>query len=72
MRFRSDCGMENFKLIRLPRLTFTIKCRFFPSPHGATAPSELGPSHYRSFTITLNDTHAILSRAPLDEWLSVP
>jgi hypothetical protein len=34
--------------------------------HGATAPSELGPSHYRGFKINL--THTTLSRTPLDEW----
>jgi hypothetical protein len=35
------------------------------SSHGATAPSELAPPHYRSFTITLR--HTTLGRTPLDE-----
>jgi hypothetical protein len=36
------------------------------SPHGAVAPSGLGPPHYRGFPITFRNT--ILGRAPLDEW----
>jgi hypothetical protein len=35
-------------------------------PHGATAPSGPGPSHYRGFTITLR--HTTVGRTPLDEW----
>jgi len=33
--------------------------------HGATAPSGLGPSNYRGFTITLR--HTTLGDTPLDE-----
>ena len=32
-----------------------VKIKFFP--HGATAPSGLGPPHYRGLTITLGSTH---------------
>jgi hypothetical protein len=40
-----------------------VYCRFLfiPPPHGATAPSGLGPPHYRGFTTTLG-------RTPLEEW----
>jgi hypothetical protein len=45
----------------------SFKCDICPLPpvHGATAPSEPGPPHYRGFTITLR--HTTLSRTPLDE-----
>jgi len=35
-------------------------------PLGSTAPSGLGASHYRGFTIT--DRHTTFGRNPLDEW----
>jgi len=34
--------------------------------HGVTAPSWLGPSYCRGFTITLR--HTTFGRTPLDEW----
>jgi hypothetical protein len=41
-------------------------CKYYPPPHGATAPSGPGPPHYGGFTITLR--HTTLGRTPLEEW----
>jgi hypothetical protein len=49
-------------LIQIPVLTIFLCIYVFP--HGSTAPSGPGPTHYQGFTITLRQT--IPSRTPLD------
>jgi len=52
--------------LRIDSGTYKLQGFFCPPPHGATAPSEPGTPHYRSFTITLR--HTTLGTTPLDEW----
>jgi len=53
------------KLQCLPTLKKCVSLELIFCLHGATAPSGQRPSHYRGFTITLEDT--TLGRFPVDE-----